>query len=84
MTDLDPSNSIHTRGSQSAPVTLGLCRMSRRKRKTTNPTVRKRARVDGKWRPITSVKEKTGVAGRCQMSEDRGQRAGGQRAEDGD
>jgi len=33
-------------------------------------TVRKRARGGGKWRPITSVKEKTGVAGGYQRSED--------------
>jgi hypothetical protein len=55
--------------------------MSRRKRKITNPTVRKRARVGGKWRPITSMKEQAVVAGGYPTSEGREWRTD---ADDGD
>src|SRR5207248_8435553 len=47
---LEQQNSSQMSGSQSAPLTLGLSRMSRRKRKTIKASVRKRASRGG--RPI--------------------------------
>jgi hypothetical protein len=47
-------------GNQSAPVTLGFSRMSRRNRKTINPTVRSAANLGGIWQ--------------CQRAEDRRQK----------
>src|ERR1700730_5414982 len=50
-TDLEPMSSTHRTGSQSALVTLGCSRKSRRKRKTMKATVRNSATDGGRSRP---------------------------------
>src|SRR5712691_10258598 len=55
VTDLDPLIIIHKSGSQRAPVTLGRCRKSRRKRKTTKATVRSSATAGGRRTPKSAI-----------------------------
>src|SRR6266513_4053092 len=79
-TDRDPISTIQTNGSQRAPVTLGLSRMSRRKRKKTKAIVPSNATCGGKpiilaivgsMKLITERYQITDV--RCQKTENRQQ-----------
>src|SRR6266576_3294339 len=51
-TDLEQPGISQSSGSQSAPLTLGFSRMSRRKRKAMKASVRQDATAGGRWMPI--------------------------------
>src|SRR5206468_11111584 len=72
-TDLEQPSISQSSGSQSALLTSGFSRMSRRKRKAMNASVRQHAILGERWRCIGYIRGlRSEVGGK--RSEDRGQR----------
>src|SRR5438874_12901419 len=72
-TDLEQPSISQRTGSHRAPLTSGLSRMSRRKRKAMNASVRQHAILGERWRCIGYIRGLRSEVG-GQRSEDRGQR----------